>query len=233
MSTINVIPAVGATAANQFSGPNSGNVTAGSDGTLTIDSRDILLAIQQGLVPTFRWSTSYSFPQAPVAANNALLFASAAAANGTLAIAGSVDVPRQVQAIFWAGTAAVTAGTLALTYAANDGTAAQVDSLSLICGASAFVTVFTTKGVVFMSSMALAGIVGGASPTIEVGTNAVLALPIAPSAVDMTLAADFLGGTAQATKGVVTNAGFYTPNSAPNGTRIPTAVYAYSAPSAF
>jgi hypothetical protein len=67
-----------------------------------------------------------------VSATAGRIVASVALANGALAIANQPDTARQVDARVDPGAAAITAGTLTVTYAANDGTAAQVDVLSLV-----------------------------------------------------------------------------------------------------
>jgi hypothetical protein len=61
--------------------------------------------------------------------------------------------------------------------------------------------------------------VGGNSPKIQLDTTAKLAVPIPPNAVDVTIIKEVTDGAdTSANLGTVTNAGIWTPHTAPNGT---------------
>lgn len=217
--TIKVIAIPGIAPVGAFQGPNSGSVNENSDGTFSIDPRDTMYAFGAGYVPARTENRFYYTPTAPATASNGLLFNSAALANGTLAVAANVDVMRPVQALVLPGTTAITAGNLALTYDANDGTASQVDNLSLITALSTTLTLNSSKGVLRMRSQIVTGLTGGTSPTILIGTTAAIAVPVPPGAQDATIISEFLDGAIV----TVANAGTltlpaYTPHTAPNAT---------------
>jgi hypothetical protein len=196
---------------------NSGNVSVQSDGTITVNAADVPALLAAGCTYVQGTTRFYTTPvAAPAVANVNLLYSSAALSNGTLAVAAQPDVPRQAQAIVIPGTLAVTAGVLTLTYVANDGTT-TVDALSVVTAASTTLTVFTTKGVVTMTSQVLSAVAGGVSPTIQIGTNGVLAVPINPNDQDVTLIREYNDGAA-ATQGTIAAFGLVTPHVAPNGT---------------
>ena len=153
---------------------------------------------------------------AVASANAALLFASAALSNGTKAVAAQVDVPRQVQAVVNPGTLAITAGNLALTYTANDGTTVT-DNFNLITALSTNLTMQSSKGVLHMTSQIVTGLVGGATPGIQIGTNATLAVPVDPGAEGISFLKENLDG-ADSTIGTPGVNGLIAPNTAPNAT---------------
>jgi hypothetical protein len=113
--------------------------------------------------------------------------------NGSLAIAAQPDVCRQVAAVIFPGSVGITAGTLTVTYTANDGTT-QVDALSLVAASqsagAAGSTVGTTKGVLRLTSAVVSGLTGGQSPGIYAGTNNYLGVPVPPRFVDWALTAE-------------------------------------------
>jgi hypothetical protein len=220
--TIKVIAIPGIAPVGAFQGPNSGNVAENSDGTFSIDPRDTVYAFGAGYVPARTENRFYYTPAAPATASNGLLFNSAALSNGTLAVAANVDVMRAVQVLVLPGTTAITAGNLALTYDANDGTASQVDNLSLITALSTTLTLNASKGVLRMRSQIVTGLTGGTSPTILIGTTAAIAVPVPPGAQDATIISEFLDAAVVtvANAGTLTTAplGVYTPHTAPNAT---------------
>lgn len=220
MTTLKVIAVPGIAQAGAFAGPNTGTVQAGSDGTFSIDPRDIPFAFGAGYVPARTDHRFYYTPVAVAAASAGLLFASAALSNGTKSIAANVDVMREVKAVVLPGTVAITAGTLTLTYDANDGTAAQVDALDLTTALSTTKTLAASKGVVRMRSQIVTGLTGGASPTFYIGTTAAIAVPVAAGAQDAAIVSELLDGAVVtvANAGTLSTAGIYTPNTAPNAT---------------
>lgn len=197
---------------------NSGTVYPNSQGIITVSSADVGDLVKAGCVNINLNHNFYTPGSAPAAASAGLFFASAALSNGTLAIAAQADVPRPATAIINPGTLAITAGTLALTYSANDGTTAQVDSFPLNTAVSTNLTLQTTKGVEIMSSMVVAGLSGGATPGVQIGTTLALALPVAPQPFALALTKEVHTG-ANATLGTLVGTnGIVNPSTAPNGT---------------
>ena len=117
-----------------------------------------------------------------------------------------------------------------MTYAANDGTAAQVDALSLVTAASTVLTTYLTKGASEIASVVVTNLAGGTSPKIQLDTTAALAIPVPPNAVDVTILKEIDAGSDQSTLGTVTNAGIWTPTSAPNATVTYAVAYSSVAP---
>lgn len=234
--TVNVIGAVGVTPAGAFQGPFSGSVVANSDGTFSIDPRDQAFALGAGYIPARRETVFYTPSFAPAIKTVGAVVASAALSNTTLTIASSGDIPdvmRKVQVRVDPGTSAITAGVCTVTYAANDGTAAQVDALSLVTAASTLLTVPLTKGACVVASAVVTGLVGGTTPKIQLDTTADLAVPIPPGTVDATIIkeiTDSADNSATATLGTLTTAGIWTPHTAPNGTHTFGIAYATVSP---
>jgi hypothetical protein len=230
--TVLVIAAVGVTPAGAFQGPFSGTVAQNSDGTFTIDPRDQNDALKAGYVPVRRDTRTYnSLISAPAAAAVGAIVASVALTNTTLTVAANPDTLRKCQMRVDPGTVAITAGVCTVTYAANDGTAAQVDALSMVTAASTLLTVPFTKGVLTVASAITSGLVGGASPKIQIDTTAALAVPVPPNAVDVTILKEETDGADNSTTlGALTNAGIWTPHTAPNATHTYGVVYSTIAP---
>ena len=225
MATVKVFPLNPSGAATLAQFPYSGQVVAGSDGAFTIDVRDLPEAQRGGFSVAFNAVMQALFASGnaggtalgPLAANADKLFSSAAASNGSMAIANQPDYPRQIQWVFFPGTSLTSAGTLTLYYNANDGTVLQTDSFALVTAASTNISGQATKGVARMTSMAITGLVGGNSPTIRIGTTAALAVPVLAGTQDIAILGEALdaAGVAVANAGTLTNAGIYTPNTAP------------------
>ncbi len=93
--TVKVLPIAGVAPQGAFQGQYS-NVNAGSDGTFTIDPRDLAYALGAGYVPARTDFEFYYTPTAPAAASAGLCFASAALSNGTKAIAANVQTSKGV-----------------------------------------------------------------------------------------------------------------------------------------
>lgn len=166
--------------------PN-GTYNVASDGTVTVNAADASYLFGLGFQFALTDHRVYTTPGAPVLASAVVTVSSVALGNGTLTIAAQPDVARQLQAVVFPGTPGITAGTLTYLYTANDGTT-QSDVLSLVTGPQAAGvagnTLATSKGVERLTSATVAGLVGGNSPTIEVGTNTYIAVPVPPRFVD-------------------------------------------------
>ena len=233
MTTVSVIAVVGVTPAGAFQGPNSGTVFASTtDNTFSIDVRDLDRALKSGYVPVYKdCRTHVPIVSAPAAATVGAIVASASLTNTTLTIAGNPDAMRGAQMRVDPGTSAITAGVCTVTYAANDGTAAQVDVLSLVTAASTLLTVPFTKGVLTVASAIVTGLVGGHTPKIQIDTNATLAVPIPPGAVDVTILKEVTDGAdSSANLGTLNNSGLWVPHTAPNATHTYGVAYSVIAP---
>jgi hypothetical protein len=217
--TVKVLAVSGVAPSGSFQGPNTGSVSAGADGTFTIDPRDMAFALGAGYVPARTDFRLHSITT-PAAASSGLLFASAALTNGTKAIAADVDVMRQIAVVVIPNSPGITAGTLTLTYDANDGTIAQVDVLPLATPFNTNLSLFASKGSSRMRSQVIAGLTGGGTPGIFIGTTAALAVPIPPGAQDAAIVSEFLDAAivSVANAGALTSAGIYTPHTVPNAT---------------
>jgi hypothetical protein len=154
---------------------------------LAIDPRDLAYALGAGYVPVRRQSHEFApMVNTPATAAVGRIVASVALTNTSLTIANQPDTMDQIKARVDPGTLAITAGTLTVTHAANDGTA-QVDVLSLVTGSSTPLTVPFSKGVMTVASAVVSGLVGGSSPKIQIDTTAALAVAVPPNAVDVTI----------------------------------------------
>jgi hypothetical protein len=208
--------------------PNTGQVTVGSDGTVTILSSDIVPALQLGMTFVNQISGWFETAHAPAAASATVTVANVAAANGALTIAAQPDYPRPLKVTFAPGAAAVTAGACTLVYTANDGTTVT-DVLSLVTGSGVSVTPLSTKSVAHLTSATVAALVGGSSPTIEIGTIAAIGVPVAPGFQDFAVYKENVDG-ADETVGTVNAVGAYiTPTTAPNGSHLFGFGYTYNA----
>jgi hypothetical protein len=172
----------------------NGTYTVASDGTVTVNAADVQYLVSLGFEYAVTEHNFYTWPGAPVAASNTVTVSSTSLTVGTLTIAAQPDVPRQLQTIVYPGTSAITAGTLTYVYSANDGTT-QTDSFSLTgmasqTAGSAGATLSTTKGVERLTSITIAGLTGGTTPGVAVGTNGYLAVPVAPRFVDFVVTAE-------------------------------------------
>lgn len=209
---------------------NFGTYQAGADGTATVDSRDIPAMLLLGAEFIAKRSQAYTFNAAPLIATGGQIHTSGALANGAVAITNQPDVMRQVAVRIGAGTSALTAGSVAITYVANDGLP-QTDTISAIVGASAVATTFLTKGVERITTMVASGIVGGANPFIIMDITATLAVPVDPGAQDFVVRFESTDNTANApgTASLAT-LGAWPPVTAPNSTHTYTAAYSYITP---
>ena len=212
----------------------NGTYVVASDGTVTVNASDVQYLQSLGFQFALVDHRQYTTPGAPVAANIGVTATSTSLTVGTLTIAAQPDVPRQLQAIVYPGTSFITAGTLTWVYTANDGTT-QTDVSSLTGMASQTVgaagaTLSTTKGVERLTSLTVAGLSGGTSPGIQVGTNNYVAVPVPARFVDfavtsekkLTPTAGTLGLTVPSDDTVptlvISSGALVTPTTVPDGT---------------
>lgn len=195
----------------------SGQISVPADGIISVDSRDAPSLLAAGATYIVARTAFYT-STAVMTATVGRLVASASLANGALAIANQPDVMRQGRWIIQAGTSAITAGTVATTYVANDGST-TTDNQSLITAASGITTAFTSKGVAVINTVVVSGLVGGASPTIQLDTTSAISVPIDPNTKDILFLKETLD-SANSTIGTTSTvtAGSITPNTIPNST---------------
>lgn len=220
MTTAQIIAIVGVAPVGAFQGPFSGSVSASAtDNTFTIDVRDLAYALGQGYVPVYHDTRWYeTSPVLAAAASAGGVVNSVALANGALTLVSAVpDVMRQVFMRVDPGTTAITAGVCTVTYAANDGTPAQVDVLSLVTALSTILSTNLSKGALTIASAVVSGLVGGTSPHIQLGTTAALAVPVPPGSVDLAILKEITDAAdTSANLGTLSAAGIWTPHTAPN-----------------
>lgn len=207
---------------------NFGNYLPASDGTYTVDSRDVSPLLAAGFVYMKQTFASYTLPLAPGAATVGQIIASGALSNGTVAITHQPDVMRPVNVEVGTGTTAITAGTVTVVYEANDGTI-QTDVLSLAIALSTASTQGLSKGVVTISSVTVAGLVGGTSPWLRLSTLAQVSLPVSPGAADFAVVREYDAGATIAIGTLGVSLGSIIPTTAPNATVTYSFAYYYTA----
>lgn len=208
---------------------NYGTYQAASDGTFVVDSRDAPTMLALGMNYVQRRAAQYTTPLAPSAATIGAIVASGALSDGSVAVTAQPTTPRPINVEVGTGTAAITAGSVAVTYIGNDGQT-DTDTLSLVCAASSSVTQGLSRGAVTISSIEVSGVVGGASPWLRLSTTAELSLPVAPDAIDFTVSREYDAGATIAVGALGVSLGSITPTTAPNGTVTYSFLYSYTAP---
>lgn len=210
---------------------SNGTYSVASDGTVSVNAADVQFFLALGFEFAITDHRIYNTPGAPVAANATVTVGSTSLTVGTLTIAGQPDCCRQLQAVIFPG-GAITAGSLTYVYTANDGTT-QTDTLSLVMASqsagTAGGTLQTTKGVLRLTSVTVAGLTGGVTPGVQVGTNGYLGVPVPPRFVDFAPTAEnkvtptsgTLGLTvpsSDAAPTLYTSGGLVSPTTNPDGT---------------
>lgn len=198
-----------------------------SDGSYTVDSRDVPPLLAAGFSYVRTQQQAYTLPLAPAAASVGGIVSSVALSNGTLAITHQPDVMRPVNVEVGTGTTAITAGNVAVTYVANDGTT-QTDNISTVIALSTAETVGLSKCVDTITSITVSGVVGGTSPWIRLSTTAALGLPLAPGAIDLAVTREYDAGATIAIGTLGTALGSITPTTAPNATVTYSFFYTYT-----
>ena len=227
MSSIQIAPAANAGLGGVIQG-SYGTYQPASDGSYTVDSRDVAPLLAAGFNYVKVVSSNYTLPLAPLAATVGQIVASGALSNGSVSITHQPDVPRPVNIEVGTGTSAITAGTVTVVYTANDG-ATQTDTLSLICALSTAVTQGLSKGVDTITSMTVAGVVGGTTPWLRASTTASLSLPVAPGGIDISVTREWDAGATIAVGTVSsTTLASIAPTTAPNGTVTYSFLYNYT-----
>jgi len=197
---------------------NNGTYMVAADGTVSVDSRDVSALLAAGATYVAAKTGYYGQTQAVLVATVGKLVASTSLVNGALTIANQPDVMRQGAVITYAGTSAITGGSISVPYIANDGTL-TTDVLSLVTAASGNATLFTSKGIAVLSTPTISGLVGGATPGIHLDTTATISVPVDSGVKDVTFVREQIdtGEEAVGTPSTVTLASI-APTTAPNGT---------------
>lgn len=220
-------------AGNGFGGVvngNFGNYQMASDGSFTVDARDAPPLLARGMSYVKQTGLSYTLPLAPLAATIGAIVASGVLSNGTVAITANPDTMRPVDVEVGTGTTAITAGNVTVTYIGNDGVSGS-DTFSLACALSSAVTQTLSRGVMTISSIAVAGVVGGTSPWFRMSTKAQVSVPVAPGTVDVAFTREYDTGATVAVGAVSAVAlASIAPTNAPNGTRTYSFNYSFLSP---
>jgi len=209
-----------------------GNYQPAADGTYTVDTRDAPPLLAAGMQYIKNVSDYYTLRKAPLAATTGQIVASGALSNGSVAVSNQPDVPRPVKLAIGTGTGAITGGNIAIAYYGNDGVLAT-ENYSAVVGASAASTVYLTRGVAQISTIAVSGLVGGTAPFIRLDTTADLSVPVHPNTVDVVVFKEDVDLTSEtvgpAVAGVLAS---LTPTTAPNATHTYGFGYSFVAPTA-
>ena len=206
-----------------------GNYQAASDGSFTVDARDAPSLLTRGMSYVKQTSRAYTLPLAPAAAAVAGVVSSGALSNGTVAVTTQPLVMRPVNVEVGTGTTAITAGTVAVTYVGNDGVSGT-DTLSLACALSSAVTQGLSRGVMHISDITVAGLVGGTSPWIRLSTTTALSVPVDPNAVDFAVNREYDAGATVAVGTLASALGSIVPTTTMNGTVTYSFNYSYLSP---
>lgn len=206
-----------------------GNYTQASDGTFTVDTRDAPALLTLGMIYVQKTTTQYTTPIAPAAAAIGGVVSSGALSNGTVAVTTQPTIMRPVNVEIGAGTSAITAGSVAVTYIGNDGLS-TTDTFSTVLAANGGSTLSTSKGVISISNITVSGLVGGASPFIRLSTTAAISVPLDPSSVDFAILREYDAGATAAVGSLATALGSVFTTTAPNGSAVYSFNYYYVSP---
>lgn len=200
-----------------------------ANGRVTVDNMSAISLLAAGAKYVSSRSSMQAIVGTPRAASAGRIVASVALSNGTLTIANQPDVPRQVAVYVDPGTSDITAGNIALTYVANDGST-QVDNVSAATPASTTKTVSSSKGAVTVTSVIVTAMAGGASPKTQVNDTNSLSVMVPTAYTAFTIDRTFADGAAEGQVAVASTAASYTPSTTPNGTHTYSAAFAYVSP---
>jgi hypothetical protein len=220
-------------AGNGFGGivqGNYGTYQSASDGTFTVDVRDAPAMLVRGMTYVNIITDHLNLSIPPAAATIGAIVASGALSNGNVAVTANPDVPRVVNVEVGAGTSAITAGTVAVTYTGNDGVSAT-ETLSLVAAANTSTTQALSRGVVTISNITVSGLTGGASPWLRMSTTSALSMPVSKGAVDFAVIREWDSNVTAAIGTLSPVLASITPTNVPNATRTYSFVYTYVTPS--
>jgi|SRR5580692_5525190 hypothetical protein len=206
-----------------------GTYPPASDGSYTVDTRDVIPLLGAGYSYVKQISNSYTLPLAPLAAGIGHVVASGALSNGTVAVSNQPDVMRPVNVEVGTGTTAITAGNIAVTYLGNDGVTGT-DNFSADCALSSSTTQGLSRGVDSISSIVVTGLIGGTSPWVRLSTTAGVSVPVGANAIDVTFTREYDAGATIAIGTPQAAIGSIDPTTAPNGTVTYSFAYSFVSP---
>lgn len=207
----------------------SGNIAVPSSGRITVPLTDAAALLAAGCKYVNSPSRFQALSAAPRAGSAGRIVASTSFANGTASIANQPDVPRVLALKIDPGTSAITAGNVAITYTANDGTT-TTDNVDPRTAASTILTVNTSKGVVLLTSVINTAIAGGATPGYQIDDTNSLSLQVDPGFAGFTVKRANADGANETIGTVNSSAASITPNTTPNATHTYSFYYNYTAP---
>jgi hypothetical protein len=196
---------------------STGVVNVPASGLVTVNSADATDLLRRGATYVNSNVVYQKTDAAPRAASAGRLVASTSLANGTLTIANQPDVPRIGLLYVDPGTSAITAGVATINYTANDGTT-QVDVLTCVTPASTVASTNTTKGIVFLNSVVVTGLAGGATPLVQLNDTNALSIIVTPNFSSFTLLRLNADGVSIGSVSVNSSAASVTPSTTPNAT---------------
>src|ERR1019366_1703471 len=141
---------------------NYGTYTPNSDGTYTVDSRDVTTMLGIGWNYLSAATVNNSYPAVPAAAAVGAIIASASLTNGAVSVTQPIDI-RPVQVVIGNGSPGITAGQLAITYIGNDGQT-TTDTISAVMTYNTSTTTYLSKGVAHITTAVISALAGGGSP---------------------------------------------------------------------
>jgi hypothetical protein len=196
---------------------STGVVVVPASGVITVNASDAADLLRRGATYV-NANVIYQKPDvAPRVASAGRIVASTSLANGTLSIANQPDIPRVCLLYVDPGTSAITAGVVTANYIANDGTT-QIDVLSCVTPASTVASTNLTKGMILLNSVVVSGVVGGATPLVQVNDTNALSVVVNANFSSFTLLRLDADGTSIGNVSVNSAAASVTPSTTPNGT---------------
>ena len=197
-----------------------------SNGLIQVNQGDVTSILNQGALYATPVAGSVYYGVMPTIVTNQQV-ASVTVANLVATIAAQPDMPRRLKATVTKSSGAFTAGTLTFVYVASNG-ATVTDVFSLVISAT---TNFTTScAVLTLTSVTIAGLAGGGSYTIIVGTTDDFGLPVPPNAIAVTVTKAIVDLANSTLPTVVSNNGWYTSPIASNATKAFAAFFSYILP---
>jgi hypothetical protein len=208
---------------------NFGIYQANTDGSFTVDSRDVPSLLTLGMAYVKQSNRDITLPMAPAAAAVGGVVSSGALSNGTVAVTTQPTVMRPVNVEIGTGTTPITAGNVSVTYLGNDGVV-TTDNVSAVIALSTSETVGLSKGVQSISNITVSGLVGGTAPWIRLSTTAQISLPVDPGAIDFAVNREYDAGATVAVGTLGTALASIAPTTAPNGTVTYSFSYSFTSP---
>lgn len=218
--------AIGGTIVTQ----NSGVLTVPASGIISVFGDDVTNLLRAGAQYVAQ-GTDFQTVTNPRPASAARIVTSTTVSNATLAIANQPDVPRQCAAVIYGGTVStgITAGNLAITYVANDGTN-TTDNFSMVTLGSTNLTLTTSKAVLTLTSAIESGLVGTTGAGIQINDTNSLGMMVGPGFSNFSVLKEAFNGVNETIGTVATSAASITPTTTPATTNTYAFAYSFQAP---